>query len=88
MRWRPRGRIVDSKLNFLTVDLTRRSTPKGRPRCVDKRTASCSLSLSGRLILCTQPGNLGMGQGESSFGSGPGFCSQRHNDPHLQSSAR
>ena len=82
MRWRPRGRIVDSNLNFLTVDLTHRSSPHGRPRCADNRTASNSFWPSGWLTRSTHLDNLGIGHGESSFGLGCGFCNHLHRTWH------
>ena len=56
MRWRPRGRMVDSNLNFLTVALTHFSSPSGRPRWADNRKASSSLWLSGWFTRDTQRG--------------------------------
>lgn len=46
MRWRPRGRSVDSRLNFLTFDLTHFSSPNGRPRsAATPRSSSQTLTL-------------------------------------------
>jgi len=44
--------------------------------------------VSGSLTRSTHFGNRGSGHGDTSFGSGSGFCCHRHNDAQRQFSAR
>ena len=87
-RGRPRGRIVDSRSNRLAIDSTQPSSPSGAPRRAQLRIALSSFSDRGSLTRSIHLGNRGIGQGESSLGSGSGFCNHRYNEPHRQSSAR
>ena len=87
-RFRPRGRIVDSRLSRRAIDSTQPSSPSGLPRCVDNRTADNSFSVSGVLTRWVQLGCRAKGHGDSNSGLGSGLRSQRHSDPHCQSSAR
>ncbi len=71
--WRPRGRMVDSRLSRLAMDSTQSGSPSGLPRCAESRTAANSGSDSGVLTRFTHPGSLGIGQGESSGGRSAGL---------------
>ncbi len=66
--WRPRGRMVDSRLSRLAMDSTQSGSPSGLPRWAESRTAANSGFDSGVLTRSTHPGSLGSGQGESSGG--------------------
>ena len=85
-RGRPRGRIVDSRSNRLAITLPSLHLPAERR--AQLRIALSSFSDRGSLTRSIQLGSRGIGQGESSLGSGSGFCNHRHNEPHRQSSAR
>ncbi len=63
------------------------SSPNGHPRATLRRNADNSFSLNATLTRFPQLGNLAMGQGESSFGSGSGGCSQRQSEPQRHCSA-
>ncbi len=71
--WRLRGRMVDSRLSRLAMDSTQSGSPSGLPRWAESRTAANSGSDSGVLTRSTQPGSLGIGQGESSGGCSAGL---------------
>ena len=77
-RGRPRGRIVDSRSNRLAIDSTQPLSPNGAPRGAQLRIALSSFSDKGSLTRSIHLGSRGIGQGESSLGSGSGFCNHRH----------
>ncbi len=71
--WRPRGRMVDSRLSRLAMDPAQSGSPRGLTRWAESRTAANSGSDSGVLTRSTHPGSLGIGQGESSGGCSAGL---------------
>ena len=73
------------------VEMFRQSSPnspKGLPRCAERRRADSSWSVSASFTLATQFGNRGIGQAESKAGSGSTGCNQRHSELQRQASAR
>ncbi len=87
-RFRPRGRIVDSRLRRRAMDSTHPSSPSGLPRWADSRTAANSASDRGVLTRSTHPVRRGSGHGDSNGGLGSGLRSQRQSEPHRHCSAR
>ncbi len=75
-RFRPRGRIVDSRSRRRAIDSTQASSPSGLPRCADSRTDANSFSKSGSLTRPTQSGRRGMGQRDENGGWGSGLRTQ------------
>ena len=64
MRWRPRGRRVDSRYSRLALLGIQSSPPNGRPRCAERRTEASSPAVSGSFTRATQFGKCGSGHGE------------------------
>jgi hypothetical protein len=60
-RGRPRGRRVDASPSRWAVASSQEDSPKGLPRCTDRRTAANSRSVSGWFTFATQCGQRGSG---------------------------
>ena len=85
---RQRGRIVASSPNRFAMRRTQLSSPKGRPRCTLRRSASNSTAVCGRFTSVTQCRGRSIVHALSQVVSFESPCVRRHPLDHGQSSAR